>query len=78
MAVITRRFHYHEKGNHDEAWHELARDTETGDVFVVKGWARREDVDDCRIELAEFLGRERSTARDKLMALIGTLVEEPN
>lgn len=76
MAIITRRFHYHEKGNHDETWHELARDTETGEVFIEKGWARRDDVGDCRIELATFLATERSTARDKLVALIGSLVPE--
>jgi hypothetical protein len=27
MAVVMKRFFYHEKGNHDEAWYYLARVT---------------------------------------------------
>lgn len=76
MAIVTRRFHYHEKGNHDETWHSLARDTDTGEVFVQKEWAHRENVGDCRIELAAFLASNDSTARTNLMKLIGSLVPD--
>jgi hypothetical protein len=75
MAIVTRTFHYHENGNHDETWYRLARDTETGDLFVEHAWARGADVGEERIELRRFLETNRSTARDKLMKLIGTLVE---
>jgi hypothetical protein len=76
MAVLTKRFFYHEKGNHDETWYYLARDTETGDVYVEHEWAARGDVGSKRVEVAAFLSGPSMTARGNLLKLIGTLVQE--
>lgn len=77
MAVLTRKFFYHEKGNHDEKWYHLARDTETGAVFIEHEWAARGDVGSQRIEVAEFLSGGATTAKANLLKLIGTLVQDP-
>jgi hypothetical protein len=76
MAVFTRRFFYHEKGNHDETWYYLARDTESGEVYVEHDWAARGNLGSERIEIAEFLSGPPITARHNLLKLIGTLVVE--
>lgn len=76
MTVKTRTFHYHEKGNHDETWYRLAKDDEAGDVYIEHAWACGPDVDDVRIELATFLSTDRSSAREKLVKLIGSLIDE--
>lgn len=76
MPIITRRFHYHEKGNHNEKWFLLARDTESGDVFIQHEWAERADQGSRRIELVDFLATDQSSARTKLIDLIGSLVED--
>ena len=78
MAILRRRFHHHERGNHDETWHFLARDTETDRVFVIRGWAARADVGEEEIELADFLADVNSSAKAKLRDLIGSLVGKPN
>jgi hypothetical protein len=77
MTILTREFHKHEKGNHEESWYRLARDTETGDVFIEHEWSARNDVGTERIEVAEFLARHEGTAGKNLLRLIGTLVKEP-
>lgn len=77
MSILTRQFHYHEDGSHYEKWYYLARDTETGRVFVVD-----ERIDpkgkqtSTNLEIEEFLSREQSTGTSKLRKLIGTLVME--
>jgi hypothetical protein len=76
MSILTKQFYAHEKGNHDETFYHLARDTETGEVFVMHEWYARADVGSARIELADFLSRNTSSAKTKLLALIGTLVKE--
>lgn len=76
MAILTKQFFYHEKGNHDETWYHLARDTETGAVFIEHEWAARGDVGSKRIEIAEFLSGTKISAKDKLLKLIGTLVPD--
>ena len=78
MVVLTRRFFYHEKGNHDETWYYLARDTETWAVYIEHERAARGDVGTKRIEIADFLSGPSLTARDNLLKLIGTLVLEPD
>jgi hypothetical protein len=76
MAILTRQFFAHEKGNHDETWYRLARDTETGEVFILHEWAARSDAGSERIELSDFLSRNTSSAKTKLLTMIGTLVKE--
>jgi hypothetical protein len=76
MAILTKRFFYHEKGNHDETWYYLALDTETGAVYIEHEWAARGDVGSKRVEIAEFLSGPKMTARDNLLKLIGTLVPD--
>ena len=75
MAVV-KLFFYHEKGNHDETWYYLARNTESGAVFVEHEWAERGNLGSRRIGLAEFLSGSSMTACDNLLDLIGTLVLE--
>jgi hypothetical protein len=76
MAILTRQFFYHEKGNHDETWYSLARNTETGAVFIEHEWAARGDVGSKKIEIVEFLSGPGGTARNNLLKLIGTLVPD--
>jgi hypothetical protein len=76
MAILKHQFYHHEKGNHDETWFHLARDTVTGRVFIVHEWAARTDVGNREMSLQEFL-RDTTSAQDKLLQLIGTLVTEP-
>lgn len=77
MAILKKRFSHNEKGNHDEAWFSLARDTETGEVFVLHEWAAKADVGSRRLPVVEFLAQQRSAVHD-LLQLIGTLVVEPD
>lgn len=76
MAVLKRQFFYHEKGNHDERWCYLARDTETRNVYVIVEWAARADQGEQNVDLAEFLRTDNSTARSNLLTLIGSLVPD--
>ena len=73
MAVERRCFHYYQNGSGDERWYCLACNTGTGQVYVVYEWTTNGDFSERRIELAEFLARERSAAKEKLVELIGTL-----
>jgi hypothetical protein len=68
-----KRFFYREKGNHDEAWYYLARDTETGVVYVECQWAVGH-LGSNRIEIADFLSGPSKAPRNNLLRLIGTLV----
>lgn len=77
MAVLTRQFHYHEDGSHYETWYYLARDTETGKVFVLHEWSgKKGDQGERSLSIEEFLSSQNSSATDKLRRLIGTLVPE--
>jgi predicted deacetylase len=79
MAILRRQFFYHEKGNHDERWHWLARDTDTGRVFVINGYAPMGQEDfETESEVGEFLTNDNSSARTKLLEVIGSLVTEPD
>ncbi|MBX9697934.1 MAG: hypothetical protein K2X74_00800 [Acetobacteraceae bacterium] len=78
MAVVSKCFFRHEKGNHDETWFYLARDTETGEVFVIHEWAARANVGSERVALTAFLARNESTAKSNLLRLIGSLANEPH
>jgi len=77
MAEIRRRFYYHVKGSHDERWHFLARDTETGKVWIVNGYSPKgEEYRETQSEIAEFLANDNSTAKTNLFALIGSLIPD--
>jgi hypothetical protein len=76
MAILKRCFFAHEKGNHDETWYYLARDTETGRVFIIHEWAVRANLGERPLEIAEFLAMANSTAQSNLLKLIGSLIEE--
>jgi hypothetical protein len=54
----------------------LARDTESGAVYIEHEWAERGNFGSKRIGVAEFLSGPSMTARDNLLELIGTLVVE--
>jgi hypothetical protein len=60
-------------------WYFLARNPETGPVFVLHEWSHRirdtYKLDSEHIELETFLNRG-GTAANKLRELIGTLVSE--
>ncbi len=79
MAILKRLFHRHERGMGNEDWWYLARDTETGAVFVYNEWSYREkngyEPGSAHIDLDAFL-LKRGTAQDRLRELIGTLVED--
>ncbi|KFC66845.1 hypothetical protein FG93_04327 [Bosea sp. LC85] len=77
MAVVRKQFHRHEKGNHDETFYYLARDTESRRVFIIHGWAAGKNVDEVELSVSDFLAQVNGTARDRFLELIGTLVEEP-
>ena len=77
MAILKRQFHYHEDGSHDEKWCYLARNTETGDVFVIREWVdSKGHQSEQQLAIGDFLASENSTATANLRALIGTLVPE--
>jgi hypothetical protein len=73
-TALMKRFFYREKGNKDEAWYYLARDTETGAVYVECQWAVGDRSGSNRIEITDFLMGPSNTARNNLLRLIGTLV----
>ena len=79
MAVLKRQFFHHEHGVGDEDWYYLARDTESGRVFVVREWSHRAgntfEPGSGAIEIPVFLTGD-GPAEDSLLRLIGTLVED--
>lgn len=78
MAVLKHQFFYHEKGNHDERWHYLARDTGNGRVFIINGYAPAGvNYYETESEVGRFLETDNSTAKANLLSLIGTLLPEP-
>ena len=79
MPIISRQFHQHEQGMGDEDFHSLARDTDTGEVFVIHETSRRGgdgfQTGEQRISIQEFLTMGGS-AQNELLSLIATLVPE--
>jgi hypothetical protein len=77
MAILKRSFHSHEVGMGDEDWFYLARDTDSGRVFVYHEWSHRKgqtyDSGNEDIELDVFLPGG-GTGQARLKELIGTLV----
>jgi hypothetical protein len=81
MALLKRPFHRQRISKSDDNRYLLARDTESGRVFVIHEWAST--VSDslasefAEIELEAFLA-ERGSAQEKLREMIGRLVREPS
>ena len=80
MAIFRRHIHNHEKTNWNENWFYLARNSDTGDVFVEHTRIDPKGGTDTRqIPLDKFLSTENNgSARSKLLALIGDLVGDRN
>ncbi len=78
MALAKRLFLQNEHGVGDEDRYYLARDTDTGRVFVYHKWSRRHGDSyapgNADIELDVFLAGQ-GAARAELLRLIGSLVE---
>ncbi len=76
MAILKRPFSSADLGMGDEDWYYLARDTETGRVFVYHEWSHRKgqthEGGNEDIELAAFLDRP-GIAQEHLRQLIGEL-----
>jgi hypothetical protein len=79
MAIVKRQFSSSDLGMGDENWYYLARDTETGRIFVYHEWTHRKGETyegGCEdIELDSFL-HHTGTAQDQLRQLIGSLAVE--
>jgi hypothetical protein len=74
MAIMRRQFSSSDLGMGIENWYYLARDTETGRIFVYHEWSRRRgetyEGGSEDIELDSFL-HHAGTAQDHLRELIG-------
>ena len=74
MAILRRQFSSSDLGMGIENWYYLARDTETGRIFVYHEWSRRRgetyEGGSEDIELDFFL-HHAGTAQDHLRELIG-------
>lgn len=79
MPIISRQFHQHERGTGNEDFHSIARDTDTGEVFVIHETSRRGvggfQSREQKISVQEFLAIGGS-AQNELLSLIGTLVPD--
>jgi hypothetical protein len=76
MAVVKRQFYKNKKPNGDAYWFYLARDTDSGEVYVIREFDYLVDGgSEKKMTLYEFLagGGNRQNA---LLELIGTLVQE--
>jgi len=79
MPVISKEFASHRHGMGDKDRYLLARDTETGRVFIVHEWShwrgQATASGTTEVELGTFLATG-GMAQDSLRTLIGTLVVE--
>jgi hypothetical protein len=79
MAVLKRQFFHHEHGVGDQDWYYLARDTDSGHVFVLREWSHRTAdtfvPGSGIIEIPVFLNGH-GPAEDELLRLIGILVQD--
>jgi hypothetical protein len=76
MTILRRPFSSCDLGMGDENWYYLARDTDTGRVFVYHEWSHRRGDSHAGgnedIEFDAFL-HHQGMAQDHLRALIGSL-----
>jgi oligoribonuclease NrnB/cAMP/cGMP phosphodiesterase (DHH superfamily) len=78
MTILRRQFYGHERGNHDETFFSLARDTETDRVFIIHEWFRKSDVGEKELTLDEFYAMAHGTSVwTRFLSFIGTLATEP-
>src|SRR5258708_36511885 len=86
MTILKRELARSARGQvmNDEDWWFLAKDTDTGDVFVIHGWAHTDvrkptgnsDVGSTHIELSVFLAEQRqNAAQQELRNLIRPLID---
>jgi hypothetical protein len=79
MPTTSKEFSHYEHGMGDEDWHSLARDSETGRVFIIHKWSHRHGQTLAsgiiEIDLGAFLAMD-GIAQDRLRHMIGTLVTE--
>ncbi|MER8950716.1 hypothetical protein [Mesorhizobium sp. M0959] len=80
MPILRRLIYKHEKGMGDEDWYYLARNTETGRVYIVHEWSHHAgklkfESGDAEMEIVEYL-QGGGTRQDRLLQMIGTLVEK--
>lgn len=79
MAVLSSQFYGHEKGNHDETFYYLARDTDSGRVFVIHEWYNRANVGSAQMTVADFLAKTaNSSASGDFLRFIGQLATTEN
>jgi hypothetical protein len=81
MTISRRLLHHHISGREgNDDWYYLCRDNETGHVFVEHEWDHVDysgrTHDRHPFELGDFLTNSGSTAKSRLMDLIGTLLPE--
>ncbi len=78
MPILVRQFYRHEKGNHDETFYSLARDSETGRVFIIHEWFAGANVGSAEMTIPEFHARtHNSSAWARFLEFIGTLATVP-
>jgi len=79
LALLSKLFYRHERNMGDEDAYYLARETDTGSVFILHKWSKRQgerfESSSSHIELAVFLNHQ-GTAQDNLRGLIGQLVTD--
>lgn len=77
MTEIRRRFYYDETADSGERWLYLARDTESGDIWIVEGRAPvGEPYAETVADLAVYLAAADGPAKANLLSLIGSLIPE--
>lgn len=76
MTILRKRFHYHEKGNHDEKWFYLAKDTDTGRVFIIHAWAEKDNIGESEMTIPQFIEGRKDTALSKFYELVGSLATD--
>jgi len=76
MAIVKREFGSHFKDNGDDWWFYLAKDTEKpNELFVIYATEFKSKREERYIPLAEYLA-SGERGRNKLIALISTLITE--
>lgn len=78
MVIENRNFHVQESGTGHKSYYSLARELETGDIFILHEWSHRDGIEfdsgENKIPLHAFLcghGASQASLRD----LIGTLLD---
>ena len=79
MALYTKLFDRQQRAEGDEDFYYLARDSDSGDIFVLRAWSLGSSPEHsprkARVDLGSFLSLH-GAAQDKLRELIGAAVGE--